>query len=67
MTDITPPQIRRALLAGDEIALIDVREEAEFALGHPLFAAQIPLRRIDAEARWRIPRPETLVVVYDNG
>ncbi|SDA29623.1 rhodanese-like domain-containing protein [Sphingomonas sp. NFR15] len=67
MTNITPQDIRRALLAGDEIALIDVREEAAFALGHPLFAAQIPLRRIAVEARWRIPRLDTLVVVYDDG
>ncbi|HEX7851342.1 MAG TPA: rhodanese-like domain-containing protein [Sphingomonas sp.] len=67
MTFATPQDIRQALLAGDEIALIDVREEAEFALGHPLFAAQVPVRRIEAEARWRIPRPDTPVVVYDNG
>ncbi|HKY83057.1 MAG TPA: rhodanese-like domain-containing protein [Sphingobium sp.] len=63
----TPQDIRRALLLGSEIALIDVREEHEFAQGHPLFAAQIPLRRIDEEARWRIPRLDTPVVVYDNG
>lgn len=67
MTNATPLDIRQALLAGDEIALIDVREEAEFALGHPLFAAQIPLRRIAEEARWRIPRAATPIVVYDNG
>lgn len=63
----TPQDIRRALLIGSEIALIDVREEHEFAQGHPLFAAQIPLRRIDEEARWRIPRLATPVVVYDDG
>ncbi|WP_336973615.1 rhodanese-like domain-containing protein [Sphingobium aromaticiconvertens] len=63
----TPADIRAALLARDEIALIDVREEHEFAQGHPLFAAQIPLRRIDEEARWRIPRLATPIVVYDNG
>lgn len=63
----TPQDIRQALLVGSEIALIDVREEHEFAQGHPLFAAQIPLRRIDEEARWRIPRLDTPVVVYDNG
>ncbi|WP_225007121.1 rhodanese-like domain-containing protein [Novosphingobium percolationis] len=64
---VLPEDIRKALLAREEIALIDLREEADFALGHPLFAAQIPLRRIEAEARWRIPRPDTRVVVYDNG
>lgn len=63
----TPQDIRRALLIGSEIALIDVREEHEFAQGHPLFAAQIPLRRIDEEARWRIPRLATPIVVYDDG
>ena len=62
----TPQDIRRALLAGSEIAIIDVREEHDFAQGHPLFAAQIPLRRIDEEARWRIPRLATPIVVYDD-
>lgn len=65
--EIRPQDVRQSLLAREEIALIDLREEAEFALGHPLFAAQIPLRRIEAEAAWRIPRKDALVVVYDNG
>jgi rhodanese-related sulfurtransferase len=64
---VTPQDIRKALITREEIALIDLREEAEFALGHPLFAAQIPLRRINAEAEWRIPRKDTRIVVYDNG
>lgn len=63
----TPAAIRTALLTDTEIAIIDVREEHDFAQGHPLFAAQIPLRRIDDEARWRIPRADTPIVVYDNG
>lgn len=63
----TPQDIRHALLIGSEIAVIDVREEHEFAQGHPLFAAQIPLRRIEEEARWRIPRLATPIIVYDNG
>lgn len=64
---VSPQSVRNALLAREEIALIDVREEAQFATGHPLFAAQIPLRRIAAEADWRIPRAGTRVVVYDDG
>ncbi|WP_420146453.1 rhodanese-like domain-containing protein [Sphingobium sp.] len=63
----SPLNIRSALLTGSEIAIIDVREEHEFAQGHPLFAAQIPLRRIDEEVRWRIPRLATPIIVYDNG
>ncbi|RZK00697.1 MAG: thiosulfate sulfurtransferase [Novosphingobium sp.] len=64
---VHPSQIRKLLLARQEIALIDLREEAAFALGHPLFAAQIPLRRLAEEAPWRIPRAETPIVVYDDG
>ncbi|MFM6829044.1 MAG: rhodanese-like domain-containing protein [Novosphingobium sp.] len=64
---LSPQDIRTALLMASEIALIDVREEADFAQGHPLFAAQIPLRRLEAEAQWRLPRADVPVVVYDNG
>jgi rhodanese-related sulfurtransferase len=64
---VTPQDIRAALIAREEIAIIDLREEAEFALGHPLFAAQIPLRRIAEEAVWRLPRKDVRVVVYDQG
>lgn len=64
---LTPAHIRSALLARREIALVDLRDEAAFAAGHPLFAAQIPLTRILFEAEWRIPRKDTTVVVYDDG
>jgi rhodanese-related sulfurtransferase len=64
---IAPAQIRSALLARREIALIDLRDEAAFASGHPLFAAQIPLNRVAFEAEWRLPRKDATVVVYDNG
>ena len=64
---VTPHQIRTALIARDEIALIDLRKEAQFALGHPLFAAQIPLHRLEIEAPWRLPRHKVPVVVYDAG
>jgi rhodanese-related sulfurtransferase len=63
----TPANVRTALLAGEEIALIDLRSEHDFALGHPLFAAQIPFDRIEVEARWRIPRLATPIIVYDAG
>lgn len=41
--------IRRALLAKEELALIDVREEDPFAQAHPLFAANIPLSKLELE------------------
>lgn len=59
--------VRAALIAREEIALIDLREEAAFASGHPLFAAQIPLRRLAIEAPWRLPRRAVPIVLYDQG
>jgi rhodanese-related sulfurtransferase len=64
---ITPSQVRTALLLREEIALLDVRYEAEFATGHPLFAANMAAGRIALEAETRLPRKDAPVVVYDAG
>lgn len=60
-------EIRKALLNKEELALVDVREEAPFAQAHPLFAANIPLSKLELEVYSRIPRLDTQVTVYDNG
>lgn len=57
-------RIRESLLRRQEIALLDVREEDPFAQCHPLFAANLPLGRIEADAWTRIPRLDTFIVVY---
>lgn len=67
LTFTTTAQVREHLLARREIALLDVREEDPFAQGHPLFAANLPLGRIELDARSRIPRRDTAIVIYDNG
>lgn len=59
--------IRRALIAKEEVALVDVREEAPFAEAHPLFAANIPLSKLELEVLSRIPRRDTAITLYDNG
>lgn len=59
--------LRAALINKEELALIDVREEAPFASGHPLFAANIPLSKLELEVYSRIPRRTTPITVYDNG
>jgi rhodanese-related sulfurtransferase len=64
---VVPSQIRRALLLREEIALLDLRHEAAFATGHPLFAANMASNRIKLEAEMRLPRKEVPIVVYDNG
>ncbi len=63
----TTADVRQALLAQQEIALIDVREEDPFAQAHPLFAANFPASRLELDAWRRIPRRNTAIVVYDNG
>jgi rhodanese-related sulfurtransferase len=64
---VTPLQVRRALLLRDEIALLDVRHEAAFATGHPLFAANMAADRIEIEAASRLPRKDVPIVVFDAG
>src|ERR1700722_19021391 len=64
---ITPSEVRGMLLLRDEIALLDVRHEAIFATGHPLFAANMAADRIALEAETRLPRKDVPVVVYDAG
>jgi rhodanese-related sulfurtransferase len=64
---IPPSHIRRALLLREEIALLDVRHEAAFATGHPLFAANMAADRIELEAEIRLPRKDVPIVVYDAG
>ena len=64
---ISPSQVRSALLLREEIALFDVRHEAEFATGHPLFAANMSADRIALEAAARLPRKDAPIVVYDAG
>lgn len=64
---VTPSQIRTALLLRHEIALLDVRHEAAFATGHPLFAANMAADRIALEAEVRLPRRDVPIVIYDLG
>lgn len=64
---MSPADIRRALLLREEIALLDLRHEAAFATGHPLFAANMALDRIAIEAEIRLPRRDVPIVLYDDG
>jgi rhodanese-related sulfurtransferase len=67
LPSIAPAEIRTALLLRDEVALLDIRHEAAFATGHPLFAANMASDRIALEAEARLPRKDVPIVLYDNG
>jgi rhodanese-related sulfurtransferase len=64
---VTPSHVRRALLLREEIALLDLRHEAAYATGHPLFAANMAADRIELEAEIRLPRKDAPIVLYDAG
>jgi rhodanese-related sulfurtransferase len=64
---ISVQDVRAATVTREELALLDLRIEAQFALGHPLFAAQLPPERIALEAPQRLPRKQALTVLYDDG
>ena len=64
---VAPSQIRCLLLMREEIALLDLRHEAAFATGHPLFAANMAADRIALEAEARLPRKDVPIIVYDAG
>ena len=60
---VSPAAVRRAFVLGQEIALIDAREEAPYALDHPLFAAQLSVTRVELDAFDRLPRRDVRIVV----
>lgn len=59
-------EVRQHLLARSEILLADVREEDPFAQGHPLWAANFPIARLELDAWRRIPQRDTLIVLYGH-
>src|SRR5205814_1212485 len=67
LPSVTPSEVRTALLLREEIALLDVRPEAAFATGHPLFAANMAADRIALEAALRLPCKDVPIVLYDDG
>jgi len=67
MSALAPHALRSAFLTRRELALFDVRDEAGFATGHPLFAAQISLQTLAEELEARVPRSDVPLVFYDAG
>lgn len=64
---IDPHQLSTLLQGKEELALIDVRETGAFAQKHVLYAASIPLWRIEQLIHRKVPRKQTRIVVVDDG
>ncbi|QFR31812.1 rhodanese-like domain-containing protein [Ancylobacter sp. TS-1] len=63
---VTAEAARRRLLAGGEIALLDVREAAAFGDGHPLFAIPCPYGRLELSAVALVPRRDCPLLLVDD-
>jgi len=63
----SPAELRRRWRAGEEIALLDVREEGPYSLAHPFFAVSLPLSQIELRILDLVPRRGAPIVVYDDG
>jgi rhodanese-related sulfurtransferase len=59
-------QLKAMLRDGDELALLDVREEGVFARSHLLFATPLPLSRLELDLAALVPRRSTRVVLIDD-
>jgi rhodanese-related sulfurtransferase len=57
--------LRAMLVDGEELALLDVREERTFSESHLLFARSVPLSRLELRMARLVPRRATRIVLVD--
>ena len=67
MQPLNPHALKAMLSDGEELALIDLREELIFSQSHLLFARSIPLSRLELKFARLVPRRGTRVVLCDDG
>src|SRR5947209_4678427 len=66
MQPITPHALAAMHADGQELAVVDLREELIFSRGHLLFARCIPLSRLELEFARLVPRRGTRIVLCDE-
>lgn len=64
---VSAQQLKTFLSDGDELALIDVREQAVYFNEHLLFARCVPLSRLELMIADLVPRLSTRIVLCDGG
>ena len=64
---IAASDLKRWQYDGEELALIDVRQQVDFGEQHLLCATCIPLSRMEVMARDLLPCPCTRIVLVDDG
>ena len=63
---LQPAAVKAMLADGEELALIDLREELIFSQGHLLFARSVPLSRLELKFARLAPRLSTRIVLCDD-
>ena len=64
---LSPAVVKAMLTDGEELALIDVREELVYSQNHLLWARSVPLSRIELRFARLVPRKSTRIVLIDDG
>jgi rhodanese-related sulfurtransferase len=67
MTAVDPATLTAWLLDGEELAVLDAREQGVFLSGHLFHAACVPLSHLELELPRLVPRPDTRIVWCDDG
>jgi rhodanese-related sulfurtransferase len=63
---VTLAALKEMLVNGDELALLDVREEGVFSQAHLLWASSVPLSRIELLIADLVPRRAARIVLCDG-
>ncbi|MCZ6729101.1 MAG: rhodanese-like domain-containing protein, partial [SAR324 cluster bacterium] len=65
---VSPAEVKAMLSDGEELALLDVREQGRFFLeGHLFFASSLPLSALELRIADMVPRLDTRIVLCDGG
>ena len=63
---VTAQALRAMLVDGDELALLDMREEGRYSESHLLFACSVPLSRLELGIDALVPRRSARIVLCDE-
>ncbi|MBX9777641.1 MAG: hypothetical protein K2Y71_24945 [Xanthobacteraceae bacterium] len=66
MRPVTAQAVKAMLADGEELALIDVREELIYSQNHLLWARSVPLSRLELRFARLVPRLATRIVLIDD-
>ena len=64
---VSPAAVKAMLSDGQELALLDVREEGAQSASHMFYAAPLPLSQLELKAPTVLPRASTRIVLVDAG